>query len=128
MNRVKTKSGDIVHVSECNENDVTYGVISIKLKNKYHHLSDAEQVLIHFIRQLQPIFAVQHTTGIYVEYEPYQSKIAVVDYWQDVERKDFKIKGWTNGNTMEVFYIKNIGNVPVTKEDFFLNGLLFKRW
>jgi|SRR5215218_8537717 len=121
----KTKTGDLMQVSECKENDVTYGVIAIKLKEAYTNLADAETVLKHFMLQLQSIFAIVHTTGIHAAPEETGHKTAIVDYWQDVEQKDWKVKGWTNGYSMAVLYIKNIGLVPVAKEDCFLNGAVF---
>lgn len=125
MNRLQTKTGDIMHVSECNENDVTYGVISINLKNKYSHLNEAEKVLTQFMQQLQPIFAIQHTAGLHVTHDTYDNKLATIDYWQDAEQKDWKVKGWTDGATIAVFYIRNIGRVPVEKEEYLFNRAFF---
>jgi hypothetical protein len=50
----------------------------------------------------------------------------VVDYWQDADRRDWKVKGWTDGASLAVLYIKNIGSVPVLQEEKFLNGRLFQ--
>jgi hypothetical protein len=127
MNRKRTKTGDLVQVYEYKDNDATFGIITIRLKNRYAKLQQAEPVLTEFMQQLQPTFAVQHTTGRMVDYEPQQTKMAVIDYWQDVEGTDWKVKGWTDGKTMAVLYIKNIAQVPVEKEGFFLNGALFGR-
>jgi hypothetical protein len=121
----KTKTGDLLQVSECKENDVTFGVITIKLKERYINLAEAETVLIHFMQQLQPLFAIMHTTGVSATTKKACHTSALVDYWQDVERQDWKVKGWTNGRSMAVLYIKNIGNVPIAKEERFLNGTSF---
>lgn len=125
MNRKQTKTGDLVQVSECKDKDVTYGVITIKLKNRFPGLQQAATVLVEFMQQLQPTFAVQHTTGPQTEYEPVQLKITVSDYWQDVDGLDWKVKGWTDGKTLAVLYIKNIAQVPVERETRFLNGVFF---
>jgi hypothetical protein len=121
----KTKTGDLLQVSECKENDVTFGVIAIRLKERYCNLNEAENVLIHFMQQLQPVFAIMHTTGVCTTNKMATHTTAVIDYWQDVERKDWKVKGWTNGRSMAILYIKNIGRVPVAKEEHFLNGAVF---
>jgi hypothetical protein len=123
----RTPSGDLMHVSECNEKDVTYGVISIKLKRRFQQLADAETVLIRFMQQLQPAFAIQHSTGAAIESHLVQTLTTVVDYWQDADRQDWKVKGWTDGATLAVYYIKNIGKVPVQQEEQFLNGTFTKR-
>lgn len=125
MNSKQTKTGDLVQVSECKDKEVTYGIISIHLKKRFAHLHQAETVLTEFMLQLQPTFAVQHTTGIQVDYEPTQTKIAITDYWQDVEGCDWKVKGWTDGKTMAVLYIRNISQVPIAQEMYFLNGAPF---
>lgn len=125
MNCIQTKTGDIMHVSECNENGVTYGVISITLKNGYHRLNDAEAALVQFLQQLQPIFAIQHSTGVATTHDACASIRALTDYWQDEEQKDWKVKGWTNGATINVLYIKNIALIPVIVEDYFFNPSFF---
>jgi hypothetical protein len=125
MNSKQTKTGDIVQVNECNDNDATYGIISIKLKKAFAQLQQAQTVLIEFIEQLQPTFGVLHTTGLQAEWE--STHVSVTDYWQDADGQDWKVKGWTDGKTMAVFYIKNIGQVTVARESYFLNGTYHTR-
>jgi hypothetical protein len=120
MNSKQTKTGDIVQVNECNDNDATYGIISIKLKKAFAQLQQAQTVLIEFMEQLQPTFGVLHTTGLQAEWE--STNVSVTDYWQDADGQDWKVKGWTDGKTMAVFYIRNIAKVPVARECYFLNG------
>lgn len=114
-----------MQVRECKENDVTYGVIAIKLKNRYVSLNEAEKVLLEFMQQLQPAFAIKYTSGISITHERNNNKTTVIDYWQDEKQKDWKVKGCTDGKAITVWYIKNISCVPVYKEDCFLNGTLF---
>ena len=122
MNYKRTKAGDLMHTRECNKNGATYGLISVKFKDAYANPAEAEQLLLAFMQQLQQTFAIRHTTGLHVETFLQNQKTAVTDYWQDGENLDWKVKGWTNGLAMVVLYIKNIGLVPVSKEDIFLNG------
>ncbi len=125
MNRLLTKTGDVMHVSECNENDVTFGIISIQLKTTFRHPHDVEAMLAKLFDQLQPIFLIEHTAGIDVIRDTRNSNPVFTDYWQDGERTDWKIKGWTNGAIINVCYIKNISKVPVAIEDQFFNPALF---
>ena len=117
-----TKSGDLMHVHEINEKDITYGFISIQFKKSYSRLNNAEQVLIAFLEQLQHAFFIRHTTGVKPETFLQTNRMAITDYWQDADGKDWKVKGWTDGSTLAVFYIKNINAVPVNVEETFLNG------
>lgn len=121
MNRARTKTGDIMQVSECSKNEVTYGVIRIKLKRQYANLDEAGMVLFEFLKQLQPAFAIRYTTGAVTACCYSQNRLTVIDYWQDVEKQDWKVKGCTNGRAIAVLYIKNIGQVPVETETSFFN-------
>jgi hypothetical protein len=123
----RTKTGDLVQVRECNENDITYGIISIKLKNTYSNLNDAEKTLRAFMERLQQSFAIQHATGLHVETFLMNGRSAITNYWQDAAQRDWKVKGWTDGARMAVLYIKNIGLVSVAKEEYFLDGAFFIR-
>ena len=122
MNWVETKTGDLMQVREFEEQNVTYGLISIKLKDQFSNLTDAVQVLLRFMQQLQPIFAIQHTTGASVERCLSGSNTTVVEYWQDIEKLDWKVKGLTDGASIAILYIKNIGNISVEKEAHFFNA------
>lgn len=122
-NTAETPGGDLVYMSECKENEVTYGVISIRLKQAYTKLADAEQVLSRFMRCLQPGFGIQHTTRGGVNGD--ERETSITDYWQCIEQKDWKVKGWTNGRDLSVVYVKNIGQLPVDREEKFLNGFRF---
>ena len=124
MNNKRTRTGDLVRMSEHKENDVTYGIITIKPKEIYADLCDAEKVLLAFMEQLQHSFAIKHTTGLHVETYLHTSKTSITNYWQDGEQRDWKVKGWTDGAALAVLYIKNIGAVPIEKEETFLNGTL----
>jgi hypothetical protein len=124
-NTAQTQSGDLMYMSECKENDVTYGVISIRLKKAYNNLDDAEMVLNRFMNNLQPGFGIQHTTrgGIY---QTANEKVkSIIDYWQDIEQLDWKVKGWTDGRNISVLYVKNIGQLQVAQEENFLNAFIF---
>jgi len=125
MNYKRTKAGDLMHMHECIEDDVTYGVIAIKLKDGYTNLTEAERLLLAFMKQLQDTFAIAHTTGLHVETFMEHHRTAVTEYWQDDASKDWKVKGWTDGTAMAVLYVRNIGAAPVGKEDVFLNGTFF---
>jgi len=125
MNYKLTKAGDLMHLREYKEDDATYGLISIKFKDVYTNASDAERLLLAFMQQLQHTFTIQYTTGLHVETFLQPNKTAVTNYWQDAEKRDWKVKGWTNGTAIVVLYIKNIGAVAVAKEDVFLNGPFF---
>lgn len=116
-----------MQVSECSENEITYGHISIRLKNKYADIRDAQTVLTEFMRQLQPAFSIRHSTGPNLEPQDTPKKLTVTDYWQDAQQLDWKVQGWTDGAIIAVLYIKNINQLPVWKEELYLNGRVFAK-
>lgn len=118
-----TPDGDLLQMQEQYAQDCTYGVIQIQLRKSYIHLSDAECVLHYFLSGLQKHFQIIHTTEArYLISSKIGEHLRTV-YWQDKENTDWKVQGWTNGQAMKVFYIKNINAVPVQQEDQFFGGI-----
>jgi hypothetical protein len=120
-----TPSGDHFHFNEFSERDVTYGIICIDLKQQYE-LQEATEMLASYIHKLRAPFFILHSTGLSHSSDwNHLSSITMVDYWQDCEREDWKVKGYTNGKTIAILYVKNIGHVEVKKQDLFLDGFHF---
>jgi hypothetical protein len=46
----------------------------------------------------------------------------VVDYWQDEDEMDWKVKGYTDGQIIAVLYVKNINQSTVEQQDLFLDS------
>lgn len=116
-----------MQVSECKENEVTYGIIHIKLKEAFTNLDTAQNIVVEFMQRLQPIFAIRHNVGITVCKETQQHKLAVTDYWQDADGADWKVKGCTDGNAIVIRYIKNFTLLRVEQEETFLNNTVFAK-
>jgi hypothetical protein len=51
----------------------------------------------------------------------------MVDYWQDEEGLDWKVKGYTDGRIIAVLYVKNINDISVEKQDKFLDSFCFSK-
>lgn len=120
-----TQSGDQLYFHEFREKNVAYGMICVRM-NTHHSLEEAETMLRVYIDQLKGPFYILHNTGIYDEADwNSDSSRTIADYWQDCHKKDWKVKGYTNGKVLAVLYVKNIGNVDVKKQDFFLDSFHF---
>jgi hypothetical protein len=120
-----TDSGDQLYFHEFRDKGVTYGMICVKMNDEYT-LTDAEDMLRSYIDKLRGPFYILHNTGIHddADWNSEASK-TIVDYWQDSYKKDWKVKGYTNGKTLVVMYVKNIGHVDVKKQDLFLDSFHF---
>ena len=121
----KTNDGDTVYFNEHTINGVTYGLIMVQMKEAYT-LKQAENILVQYINQSRKPFGISHNISMQVENMP--AHIKITDYWQDDANVDWKIKGYTNGKSLAVLYVKNISNAAVRDHDAFLNGFQFNRF
>ena len=121
-----TPSGDHFYFNEFSEKNVTYGLICISLKQEYE-LRDTTEMLAGYINKLRAPYFILHNTGLSQTADwNHLSSIVLEDYWQDGNQQDWKVKGYADGKTMAILYVKNIGHVEVKKQDLFLDGFHFK--
>jgi hypothetical protein len=120
-----TKDGDRVYFYEQEVNDVTFGMISVQMKEVFT-LNQAENILVHYINKIRRPFHISH--NISMEMEKKNQVLTLTDYWQDEQGIDWKVKGYTNGKTVAVLYVKNIADSFVDEQDHFLNGFRFSNF
>lgn len=121
-----SQSGDRLYFQEFKDKGVTYGMICIQMKDEYE-LCEAEDMLRSYVESLKGPLYILHNTGIHdVADWNSESTRTVVDYWQDCSKKDWKVKGYTDGKMLAVLYVKNIGHVDVKKQDLFLDSFHFE--
>jgi hypothetical protein len=123
---ITTASGDQLHFNKYFEKGVTYGIICIQL-NRHYEMKQAVSLLARYINKLKRSFYVLHNTGLQAgtDWNSPLSK-SIVDYWQDEDQKDWKVKGYTDGSTMAILYVKNITQIEVRQQDLFLDSFHFK--
>lgn len=124
--QTRTITGDQLYFNECSEKDVDFGIICIRLQEEYT-LDEASSMLKNYMDKLKDPFFVLHETGVQADTD-WNSIYTrtLVDYWQDTENKDWKVKGYTNGHFLAVLYVKNISQVEVRKQDLFLDSFHFR--
>jgi len=120
-----TQCGDQLYFHEFKDKGVSYGMICVQMNQKYS-LDESKEMLRCYVDKLRGPFYILHNTGIDddADWNSETSK-TVVDYWQDSYKKDWKVKGYTDGKTLAVLYVKNIGHVDVKKQDLFLDSFHF---
>jgi hypothetical protein len=120
-------TGDHLYMSSFNSGSVTYGFVLLDLKTKLTDLAEAEYLLGDLMLDLKNASHIHHSYGLDrgIKHSITESVSGIIDYWQDRDGIDWKIKGWTNGNCMAVLYVKNINHVSVKKQDFFLDCIRF---
>lgn len=120
-----TEGGDKLYFHEFKESQTTFGLICISLHQEYS-LDEASAMLQNYMEKLHVPFTILHQTGIQPETDwNSQASCALVDYWQDGECVDWKVKGYTDGRSLAVLYVRNIGPVDVARQDLFLDSFYF---
>lgn len=120
-----TPAGDCLYLQEFEERKVGYGMICVQLNESYS-IDEATYMLNSYMSRLREAFGVLHQTGPQPS-EDWNSTAsrALVDYWQDVARTDWKVKGYTNGRVLSVLYVRNISQAEVAQQERFLDSFHF---
>ena len=116
-----------VYTGECSMEDVTYGIICVKLKIPLNVNSDGEGILISYLDYLKSTYRIKEAAGYGKGHrlKNQEDTRGVIDYWKDVNGLNWKVKGWTNGKYITVMYVCTKNDVPETKANIYLDGLLF---
>jgi len=124
----RSDDGDVLYFSEHTENFITHGVLCAQLHESLP-LEEAREVLVNYMSRLQKPFNAPHNTGIVPNPNWIASDILVKvdDYWQDAQGVDWKLAGYTDGRTIAVLYVKNIGDAPSEDQETFLDSFCFPR-
>jgi hypothetical protein len=122
-----TIARDLMHFNETVQGNVTYGSVTIQLMKPADTLAEAEKMLAQFMYTLQASNDIDINTGITLGFTQSYNALArgIVDYWQDADGIDWKTKGWTNGRVISVLYIRNINQLPVAKQEMYLDSFRF---
>jgi hypothetical protein len=117
-----------VYTSECKNEDAYYGIICIKLAKDISAISEAEAVLVTYLDYLKGAFKITAAAGYGKGHrlKGKENTRGIIDFWKDDEQNNWKVKGWTDGKFMAVLYVYSKKELPETKLNVFLDGLVFK--
>ena len=119
-----SEDSSAVYTGECIQAEVTYGTICIKLLKPINDLAAAEEVMISYLDFLKADFHVKKSTGYgkgHILNKNEQTR-GVLDYWNDTEGQNWKVKGWTDGKFIGVMYAMSKKELPEEKVNAFLDG------
>ena len=87
-------------------------------------LEEAQEVMGTYLNRLRKPFNALYNTGVDLcqTWDKDDTSIKMVDYWQDEDNLDWKVKGYTDGEFIAVLYVKNINEITVEKQDEFLDS------
>lgn len=113
-----------VYVGECVKDDMTYGVICVKLSHAADDPDRAEESMISYLDYLKTSFGITKATGYGRGHHlnKMENTRGVVDYWEDAQKRNWKIKAWTDGNYIGVLYGHSAKDLPEQKLNVFLDS------
>ena len=122
-----SEDSSLVYVSECEKDELNYGIICVKLRQPADNLDLAEESLITYLDYLKTSFKILKSAGYGKGHQLANNKNTrgVLDYWEDSEKNNWKIKAWTNGKFIGVLYGYSAKEINETKLNLFLDGFRF---
>jgi hypothetical protein len=122
-----SEDSSLVYVSECVKDDMNYGVICVKLSKPADNPDRAEESLINYLDYLKTSFKISKSAGYGRGHRiaNNENTRGVLDYWEDSEKNNWKIKAWTNGKYIGVLYGYSSKELPETKLNVFLDSFRF---
>jgi hypothetical protein len=113
-----------VYTGECVNDGTSYGIICVKLSVPAADLTAAEDVLVNYLDYLKTSFKIVSAAGYGKGHrlKDREDTRGMIDYWVDEEKNNWKIKGWTDGKFIAVFYAYTKKELPETKVNVFLDS------
>lgn len=120
----KSEDSSSIYTSECVKDEVSYGVICVQLLTPPDSLSQAEVLMTAYLDYLKTSFGISKAAG-YGKGHRLQNREntrGVLDYWEDNEKNNWKVKAWTDGKFIGVLYAYSKKALPENKVNVFLDG------
>jgi hypothetical protein len=123
----KSPDSSAVYTAECKTDDQAYGIICVKLKEAISDLQVSEDVLVQYLDFLKGELKITKAVGYGKGHRLKNSEATrgVIDYWEDQEKDNWKVKGWTNGAYIVVMYAYSKKELAETKANLYFEGLRF---
>lgn len=120
----KSQDSSVVYTGECDNAEVTYGIICVKLLNAANNLTMAEDLLIAYADYLKESFEITKVTGYGRGHllNNNANTRGIIDYWEDGEKNYWKIKAWTDGRFIGFMYAFSKKQLPEGKVNVFLDS------
>lgn len=120
----KSQDSSLVYTGECTVAEVSYGVICVKLLSPLTDLNMAEDLLIAYADHLKNSFEITNAIGYGKGHRlnNNENTRGIMDYWEDGEKNNWKIKAWTDGKYIGFLYAYSKKELPEQKVNLFLDG------
>lgn len=117
----------LLYVGECEKDGVTYGVICVQFNETVSDMNQAEGMVVDYLDFLKKNFDITKSVGYGKgnHLGDNENTRGVTDYWEDKDKNNWKIKGWTDGKYIAVLYGYSAKELDETKLNIFLDSLKF---
>jgi len=124
FNIEKSSDSSSVYTGECVVGETSYGVICVKLLHPFDDLGMAEDVMISYVDFLKTSFDITKSAGYGKGHHlnNNENTRGILDYWQDKDLDNWKIKAWTDGKFIGFLYAYSKKELPETKVNVFLDS------
>ncbi len=116
-----------VYTAECVKDSLGFGVVFVKLTESAitTDFDAAINLTISYLDYLKSNMSIVASTGYGKGHTLRNNENirGVVDYWEDQENNNWKIKAWTDKTFICVLYAYSQKELPEQRIDAFLNGL-----
>lgn len=121
----KSVDSSAIWSGECVKDSVGYGVIGVRLLNPITEMKLAEDMMIAYADYLKSSFGIKKSAGYGKGHRLQQKENTrgIVDYWEDGEKNNWKIKAWTDGRIIGFLYVYSKKPLPESRVNLFLDGL-----
>lgn len=122
-----SEDSSLVYTSECEKDGIIYGVICVKMQEPSENLDLVEKTLISYLDYLKESFKIIKSTGYGKGHRLGNNEFTrgILDYWEDSDKNNWKIKAWTNGKFIGVLYGFSAKELPESKLNVYLDSFLF---
>lgn len=122
-----SEDSSLLYLGECEKDGVSYGVICVKLLQPAEDIDAAEESMINYLDYLKTSFKILKSTGYGKGHRlnNNENTRGVLDYWEDSDKNNWKIKAWTDGKFIGVLYVYSTQQLNETKMNLFLEGFRF---
>ncbi|NOT50666.1 MAG: hypothetical protein HOP10_05265 [Chitinophagaceae bacterium] len=119
-----SQDSSVVYTGECVKDEISYGIICVKLKEAADDLERAEESMINYLDYLKTSFGITKSAGYGRGHRlnDNEKTRGVIDYWEDGEKNNWKVKAWTDGKFIGVLYGYSLKELPEQKLNVFLDS------
>ena len=122
-----SEDSSLLFTGECTVDSLNNGVICVKLRDAISTLNDAEALLINYLDFLKTSFSITKSAGYGKGHQLRNNEKTrgVIDYWEDGEHNNWKVKAWTDGRYIAVLIVIAANEIPEAKANVFHDGFAF---